>query len=652
MSDFVYQADQFADIRILRFQIPGFDELTVKQKILLYFLSQAALSGRDIIWDQNYRHNLLVRYVLENIYQDYPGDRENDEFLKFEEYLKRIWFSNGIHHHYSTDKILPEFSIDYFKKLVFETRWVQLPHGFNDPETLHNYLVPVLFDTSLDGKRVNQQAGSDLVVGSANNYYEGLSQEEAEKFYEERIRNGGKQPESFGLNSKLVKEYGRVYEKVWKTGGMYSGAIEQIVDWLQRALPYAESDIQRETIQKLIDYYNTGDLKLFDEYNIFWLRDQGLVVDFVNGFIETYGDPLGLKGSWEALVNFKDEKATHRAELIGHSAQWFEDHSPVDIRFRKKKVKGVTAKVINAVQLGGDCYPATPIGINLPNSDWIRRDHGSKSVTIENITHAYHMASLKSGFLEEFACSEEEIQLAREFGFLADNVHTDLHECGGHGSGQLLEGVTTEVLKNYYSPLEEARADLYALYFIMDEKMLELGIFPTLNAAKAQYNSYIRNGLMTQLARIELGKNIEQAHMRCRQLIASWCYEKGKKNHMIEKIRREEKTFLRINDYEKLRTLFGELLAEIQRIKSEGDYEAAKFLVESYAIQVDRELHTEVLSRYRKLNLAPYSGFINPNLVPVYVDNEIVDVLAQYPNDYVSQMLEYSSKYGFLCTEN
>jgi dipeptidyl-peptidase III len=652
MDDYVYQVDQFADIRILRFHIPGFDDLTLKQKTLLYCLSQAALCGRDIIWDQNYRNNLLVRYVLENIYKNYNGDREESEFLNFEEYLKRIWFSNGIHHHYSTDKILPGFSSDYFKKILLETNWKHLPNGYNDKESLYNNLFQVLFDPSFDGKRVNQQAGSDLVLGSANNYYEGINQEEAERFYQEKIQKGGSQPVSFGLNSKLVKEKTRVYEKIWKIDGMYSDAIEQIVSWLKRALPFTDTDIQRDAIRKLIDFYSTGDLKDFDDYNILWLKDQGVVVDFVNGFIETYGDPLGFKGSWESLVNFKDEKATRRTELISNNAQWFEDHSPVDNRFRKKNVKGVTAKVINAVQLGGDCYPVTPIGINLPNADWIRRDYGSKSVTIENITHAYHMASIESGFIEEFAHSQEEIQLAREFGFLADNVHTDLHECVGHGSGQMLEGVTTEVLKNYYSPLEEARADLYALYFIMDNKMLGLGILRTLNAATAQYNSYIRNGLMTQLARIEPGKNIEQAHMRCRQLIALWCYQQGKKDSVIEKIRKDNKTFLRINDYGKLRTLFGELLAEIQRIKSEGDYEAAKYLVESYGIRVDRELHTEVLSRYRKLKLAPYSGFINPKLVPVYEKNEIVDVMTQYPGDYASQMMEYSSEYGFLSPKN
>lgn len=651
-GEFIYQTEQFADLRILRYQVPGFDKLSLKQKKLIYFLSQAALCGRDILWDQNYRYNLLIRWVLENIYKNYKGERESKDFIEFEIYLKRVWFCNGIHHHYSTDKLVPGFSPDYFSSLFKKTNWHELPEGFEKIEELISFVIPLLFDPELDAKRVNQSAGVDMIAASANNYYEGMNQKEAEEYYASKMNSEDPRPVSLGLNSKLIKENGRIVEKVWKLNGMYSRAIEQIIYWLKEALPYSENKIQAKSIELLIEYYTTGDLGLFDEYNIIWLRDKESLVDFVNGFIETYGDPMGMKGSWEALVNFKDIEATRRAETISSNAQWFEDNSPVERRFKKTTVKGVTAKVITAVQLGGDCYPATPIGINLPNADWIRQDYGSKSVTIENIAYAYDRSSLENGFLEEFACSEEEIKLARTHGFLADSLHTDMHECVGHGSGQLLSGVSTDVLKNYYSPLEEARADLFALYFMMDDFMERIKLVKTADVAKAQYNSYIRNGLMTQLVRILPGKNIEQAHMRCRQLIASWCFEKGKKDHVIEKFTRAGKTFIRLNDQLKLRGLFGELLSEIQRIKSEGDYESAKILVETYAIKVDDKLHTEVLSRYQKLNLAPYAGFINPGLSPVYLQGEIVDIEILFPKDYSAQMLEYSHKYAFLPLRN
>ncbi len=646
--DFIYQADRFADIRILRFQVPGFEGLTVQQKILLYFLSEAALSGRDIIWDQNYRYNLLIRYVLEKVYHNLKTeavDNDHDEFLV---YLKRIWFSNGIHHHYSTDKIIPGFSGEFLALQIRSLEWNELSELFQGQNELIAFIIPILFDPSVAAKRVSQDSDKDLVAGSANNYYQGITQPEAESFYTAKLKNAGKRPVSCGLNSRLVKENGKPVEKIWKAGGLYSGVIEKVVYWLTRALPFFENSLQRESVNKLIEYYQTGDLKLFDEYNILWVKEQDAQVDFINGFIETYGDPLGFKGSWEALVNFRNIESTKRTEVVCKNAQWFEDHSPVNERFKKKQVQGMSAKVITAVQLGGDCYPATPIGINLPNADWIRQEYGSKSVTIENITHAYHQASLESGLPEEFCNSEEEILLDRKWGFIADNLHTDLHECLGHGSGQLLPGVSTDTLRNYYSPMEEARADLYALYFIMDKYLEKLGIVPSEEVPRTLYNSYIRNGLVTQLVRIEPGKDIEQAHMRCRQLITSWCYEKGKTQNVIEKYSRNGKTYVRINDYSGLRQLFAQLLAEIQRIKSEGDYEAARNLIESYAIKVDRKLHTEVLSRYKKLNLAPYTGFLNPELIPVLSNGEIVDIEITYPQDYSAQMLKYSGEYSFL----
>jgi len=647
-TPFKWQVDQFADVRIMRYQIPEFDSLTPNQKVLVYYLSEAAKCGRDIIWDQNYKYNLTVRSVLESIYNGYTGDRNNANWEQFMVYLKRVWFSNGIHHHYSNDKFIPEFTQEYFAELVKNTPADKFNTTLGSTDEIITNLTPILFDPNVATKRVNQDAGVDMVAASACNYYEGVTQKEVEDFYAKMMNPKDTTPISYGLNSKLVKENGKVIEKVWKIDGMYGAAIAKIVYWLEKAATVAENEHQRNIINTLIEYYKSGDLKKFDEYNVLWVSDVNSHIDFVNGFIENYGDPMGYKSSWEAVVNFKNLEATRRTTIIGDNAQWFEDNSPIDEQFKKKEVKGVSAKVITVAQLGGDCYPTTPIGINLPNADWIRKYHGSKSVTMNNITYAYDQAAQGNGFMEEFAWSPEEIELSKQHGSLAGNLHTDLHECLGHGSGQLAEGVKGDELKNYGSPLEEARADLFALYYMMDEKMVEIGIMPTLDVAKAEYNNYIRNGLMTQLTRIEFGKTIEQAHMRNRQLIASWCYENGKAENVIEKKTRDGKTYFVINDYAKLRNLFGTLLKEIQRIKSTGDYEAGKKMVETYAVQINPELHREVLDRFNKLKLAPYGGFMNPQLVPVMEGDKIVDIKVEYPENYVQQMLDYSNNYGFL----
>ncbi|HPV56387.1 MAG TPA: dihydrofolate reductase, partial [Tenuifilaceae bacterium] len=584
----------------------------------------------------------------ESIYNGYTGDRNNANWEQFMVYLKRVWFSNGIHHHYSNDKFIPEFTQEYFAELVKNTPADKFNTTLGSTDEIITNLTPILFDPNVATKRVNQDAGVDMVAASACNYYEGVTQKEVEDFYAKMMNPKDTTPISYGLNSKLVKENGKVIEKVWKIDGMYGAAIAKIVYWLEKAATVAENEHQRNIINTLIEYYKSGDLKKFDEYNVLWVSDVNSHIDFVNGFIENYGDPMGYKSSWEAVVNFKNLEATRRTTIIGDNAQWFEDNSPIDEQFKKKEVKGVSAKVITVAQLGGDCYPTTPIGINLPNADWIRKYHGSKSVTMDNITYAYDQAAQGNGFMEEFAWSPEEIELSKQHGSLAGNLHTDLHECLGHGSGQLAEGVKGDELKNYGSPLEEARADLFALYYMMDEKMVEIGIMPTLDVAKAEYNNYIRNGLMTQLTRIEFGKTIEQAHMRNRQLIASWCYENGKAENVIEKKTRDGKTYFVINDYAKLRNLFGTLLKEIQRIKSTGDYEAGKKMVETYAVQINPELHREVLDRFNKLKLAPYGGFMNPQLVPVMEGDKIVDIKVEYPENYVQQMLDYSNNYGFL----
>ncbi|MDD4033326.1 MAG: dihydrofolate reductase [Bacteroidales bacterium] len=645
---FQYYVEQFADLQILRYQVPGFNELSLNQKKLVYYLSEAGKYGRDIIFDQNNRYNLTVRRTLENIVQTYQGDRSAEAFGKLMLYTKRVWFSNGIHHHYSSDKFMPEFSESDFRAFVAGSD----PEGFPVPENTtleqwENKIIPVLFDPSVFPKKVSQSSDQDIVLSSASNYYEGVTEKEVSDYYEKLRTPGDSQPISYGLNSKVIKVNGAICEKVWKSGGMYGAAIDKILFWLEKAATVAESDAQKALLEKLMAYYRTGDLKLFDEFNILWVKDTS-AVDFVNGFTEVYGDPLGIKGSWESVINFKNVEATRRTSLISQNAQWFEDHSPIEDRFKKKEVKGVSAKVITAAQLGGDSYPSTAIGINLPNADWIRKDYGSKSVTIENITYAYDQVSAGSGLLDEFAVDEAEKELSRKWGSLAGNLHTDLHECLGHGSGQLLPGVSAEALKNYHSPLEEARADLFALYYLGDPRLVEIGLIPVQDVAWAEYSSYLRVGLITQLSRIEPGKDIQQAHMRCRKLISEWCLEKGTPEGIVEKVVKEGKTYVKIHDMQKLRALFGKLLNEIQRIKSTGDYEAGKALVENYGVKVDPVLHQEVLDRYARLNIAPYSGFINPVFKPVMENGEITDVLIEYPKDYIQQHLDYSREYSVL----
>ncbi len=650
---FDWVADRFDDIKVLKYKVPGFDTLSLDEKQLIYYLSQAALCGRDIIFDQNGEYNLRIRRTLEAIYKSYTGDRTDEQFAKFEKYLKKVWFANGIHHHYSNDKFRPEFTEAYFDTLLAGTPAEAFPADFGSVAEVVAQIKPVIFDPTVMPKRVNLAEGEDLIVTSANNYYAGgLTQNEVEKYYAEKMNPADTTPISWGLNSQLVKEAdGTIRERVWKVGGMYSPAIEKIVFWLEKAAEVAHGQ-QKATIEALIAYYKSGDLKQFDAFNVLWVQDTVSKVDFVNGFTENYGDPLGYRGSWEGLVNFRDEEATLRTKTISEEAQWFEDHSPIDDQFRKKEVKGVSAKVITAAILAGDSYPSTAIGINLPNADWIRRDHGSKSVTIQNITSAYSEAAKGNGFAEEFVYDPEIIELRKQYGTLGDDLHTDLHECLGHGSGQLAPGVKGDELKNYSSTLEEARADLFALYYLGDQKMVELGLVPSFDVAKAEYANYIMNGMMTQLVRIEPGKNVEEAHMRNRKLIAEWCYEKGQADNVIEKVRKDGKTYIVVNDYEKLRTLFGDLLREIQRIKSTGDFEAGKALVENYGVQIDPELHAEVLERYAKLNLEPYSGFVNPIYTPVMENGQIVDVTIEYTDDYPAQMMEYSTEYSFLPSVN
>ncbi|MBP7871308.1 MAG: dihydrofolate reductase [Parabacteroides sp.] len=654
-QSFSYEVDKFADLQILRYQVPGFESLTLNQKQLLYHLSQAAIMGRDILFDQNCRYNLAVRRTLEAITENYKGDRSSADYKAMEVYLKRVWFSNGIHHHYGEEKFVPGFSEEFFVSAVKGLDPNAVP--VRDGQTVDQFLaelVPVIFDPSVLSKRTVQSGDQDLILASANNYYGGgITQHEVEAFYDKMKDPKDETPISYGLNSRLVKEDGKIVEKVWKVGGLYTQAIEKIVTELQLAVPFAENENQKKVIETLISYYKTGDLKEFDAYAVLWVKDTVSEVDFINGFTETYGDPLGMKASWESTVNFVNKEATKRTIVISNNAQWFEDNSPVDSRFKKKEVKGVSAKVITVAMLGGDCYPATPIGINLPNADWIRKDHGSKSVTIENITEAYDKASQGSGFNEEFVWSDKEREAIKTYGFLTDNLHTDLHECLGHGSGQLLPGVASDALKAYSSTLEETRADLFGLYYIADPKLVELGLVPDAEAYKAEYYKYIMNGLMSQLVRIELGKNVEEAHMRNRQLIAKWAFEQGKADNVIELKKKEGKTYVVVNDYAKLRELFGKLLAEVQRIKSEGDFAAGKQLVEDYAVKVDPELHAEVLKRYAALNLAPYKGFVNPVMKLVKNEKgEVTDVTLDYTEGYTQQMMRYGKEYSFLPTYN
>ncbi|WP_300614145.1 dihydrofolate reductase [uncultured Duncaniella sp.] len=641
-DDFDYTVDRFADIEVLRYKVPDFEKLTPQQRILIYYLTEAAITGRDMLWDQNGKYNLAIRDLIENTYKAYDGDRENKDFKGLETYLKQIEFANGIHHHYSMDKFAPAFSREFLAELV-----AKLPAD-KQPENVET-LYEVIFNPAIMPKRVNQAEGQDLITTSANNLYEGITQAEVENYYNARKDTTDATPISWGLNTRVIKENGKVIEQPYKVGGLYSESITKIVDLLGKAAQYAENDTQRGVINKLIEFYTTGDLKAFDDYSIAWVEDTGSQVDFINGFIESYGDPLGMTGAFESIVNFKNLEASHRTEVISGNAEWFEQHSPVDPRFRKDKVKGVTAKVITAAILAGDAYPATPIGINLPNANWIRAAHGSKSVTLENITQAYDEASHGNGFNEEFVIDQETSDLMDKYLFITDNLHTDLHECLGHASGRLLPGVDPDALKAHGSTLEEARADLFALYYLADPKLLELGLLDNPDAYKAEYYKYILNGLMTQLMRIEPGKDVEEAHMRNRQLISAWVFEKGKSDNVIEMVKRDGKTFIKINDYAKLRDLFGQLLGEVQRIKSEGDYEAGRDLVETYGVKVDPQLHKEVLDRYAKLDIAPYKGFVNPVYTPVTdKDGNITDVTVSYEEEYLPQVLRYSEQYRTL----
>ena len=631
---FNYTVDKFYDLEILRYQVPEFDSLTLQQKTLVYHLTEAALQGRDILYDQNGRYNLRIRRALEALYTQYKGDKKSEEFLNFEKYLKRVWFANGIHHHYASDKFQPEFTQEWFVAACAEAG-----------VTYDEAILPVIFDPTVMPKSLSLE-GEDLLLASANNYYEGVTQKEAEAYYEAHKDNSA-EPLWIGLNSKLVKENGQVVERVYKVGGMYSAALEKVVENLEKALQFAENDAQRLVIEKMIEFNKTGDLRAFNEYCIAWVKDLDSRVDYVNGFTETYADPLGITGTWESLVNFKDMRATHRCQTISDNAQWFEDNSPTDKKYKKEEVKGVSAKVITAAILAGDCYPATPIGINLPNANWIRKDYGSKSVTIDNITHAYNEAAKGNGFNEEFMIDAATIAMYEKAGACGD-LHTDLHECVGHGSGKLMPGVTKDALKEHASTIEEARADLLGLYYMADPKLVELGLLENEDTYKGFFYQQMMNGLMTQLVRIEPGKDIEESHMRNRQLIALWVF-KNAKNNEVEMIERDGKHYLQINDYEGIRRLYGELLREVQRITSEGDYPAAKAMVEEYAVKVDQDLHKEILERYKKLNLAPYKGFVNPVYTAHYdAEGNITDVTLDYTEGYIEQHLRYSRDYSFL----
>lgn len=653
-EDFEFVVDRFGDVEIMRYRLDDWDELSLKQKELIYYLSEAALCGRDIIFDQNGKYNLLVKRTLEHIVNSYSGDPTTEKWHQFMDYVKRFWFSNGMHHHYSNDKFYPEITQDYFEELLDNTPEKGFPiendKSFAD---FKKRITEIIFSPKIEPVKICQDVKKDLVANSAVNFYEGVTQKEVEQFYAKQKKNSDlvlkETPISFGLNTKVVKnEKGEVVELPWKVGGLYGQAIEKVVYWLEKAAAVAENKAQKTHILKLIEYYQTGDLKIWDDYNVLWVQDVKSRVDYVNGFIEVYTDPLGQKATWEAVVNYKDLDNSKRTELISENAQWFEDNSPVDILYKKKEVKGVVAKVITVAHLGGECYPATPIGINLPNANWIRKQHGSKSVTMENIMYAYDRARMKNGTAEEFYFSEKEIQLVQKYGYDADNLQVDLHECLGHGSGQMLPGISDGMLKNYHSAVEETRADLFSLYYIADPKMVELGLLPNAEAYKATYYKYILNGMMLQLNRIELGEDIKQAHMRNRAIIANWCYEQGVDKNVIEKIERNGKTYIKINDYQELRKLFARLLTEVQKIKSTGDYEAAKTLVESYGVKIDADLHKQVKERFKPLNIAPYGGFINPVFVVKKDGEKITDIQVQYPTDYTRQMLDYAKKYSYL----
>lgn len=650
---FEFVVESFADLEVLRFPVLGFDSLPAQQKEFIYYMSQAAIEGRDIIFDQNYKHNLTIRRTLEAIYEHYDGDKTTEDYKAFEVYLKRVWFSNGVHHHYSMDKFYPEISEAYYTELLASVPDSALPMNKGENREIFNLRTStIIFDKTFEIKRVNQTQGEDLIKTSACNYYgDGVTQADVELFYNAMKNPNDATPPSYGLNSKLVTEKGAVVEKVYKVGGMYGVTLEKVVYWLEKAQKVADTEKQKQTLAYLIEYYKTGDLKTFDDFNISWVTDEESHTDFVNGFTETYGDPLGLKASWESIVNFKNDEATKRTAIISDNAQWFEDNSPVEDQFKKEEVKGVSAKVITVAVIAGDCYPATPIGINLPNSDWIRKEHGSKSVTIENITYAYDKAS-QGGMLEEFAYDKAEVERAKKYGFMTHNLSIDMHECLGHGSGQMLEGVAGDELKAYGATIEEARADLFALYYIADPKLVELGLLSDTEAYKAEYDGYIRNGLMTQLTRIKVGNVVEESHMRNRQMIAKWLYEKGKADNVIEKKVKEGKVYFVVNDYAKMRELTGQLLAEIQRIKSTGDFETGRDIVENYAVQIERELHTEIVARFEKLNLAAYKGFVNPVFVPIMENGKIVDVKLDYTEGYAEQMMRYSKENSLLPNYN
>jgi dipeptidyl-peptidase-3 len=653
-NNFEVECDRFADLQVLRYQIPGFELLSAQQKELAYYLYEAANAGRDIIFDQKYRHNLTIRKTLEVILENYAGEKTSTDWKNLEVYAKRVFFSNGIHHHYSNNKFTPECGFDFFAEAVKSVDATLLPLNGKSVDEFLTYLKPILFDPKVDAKIVDLGAGIDNVKASANNFYEGVTQAEVEAYYALLIDKKDAQPISWGLNSKMMKDNGKVIEKVWKVGGMYTQAIEKIVYWLEKAIPVAENDKQKKALQLLVEYYKTGDLKKWDEYNIAWVNDTESRLDVVNGFIEVYGDAIGKRASYESVVSMKDMEATKRIATIADNAQWFEDNSPLMPGHKKKEVKGITAKVITVIQEAGDAAPSTPIGINLPNANWIRQEHGSKSVSLGNIVHSYNVVGAKSPMMKEFALTEEEIARNKEFGSLAGDLHTDMHEVIGHASGQINPGVgdPDQTLKNYASTLEEARADLVALYYIYDQKLVDIGVMPSLEVGKCEYDGYIRNGLITQLTRIPLGENLEEAHMRNRQLVAAWAYDKGKADNVIEWIKNNGKTYVRVNNYEKLRTLFGDLLREIQRIKSEGDYKAATALVEGYGVKVDQTLLKEVRERFEKLNVAPYKGFIQPRLIPVMSGEKITDVKVEYPNNFLQNQLELGKQYGFLPAYN
>ena len=651
-ENFQFLTEQFADLKIMRYLVPDFDSLSLRQKELVYYLSEAAKCGRDITYDQNCKYNLLVRHTCEQVAEFYSGDRESADFEAFLVYLKRVWFSNGIHHHYSNDKFYPEMAQPAFRAMLEDAKHNGAQYAMHEGEKeseFYDRITRIIFDSTIAPKKVCSDVSVDLVVNSAGNFYDGVTQEEAERFYED-MREGKDtvHPIAYGLNSQLAKVNGRVVERTYKLDGMYAPAIERIVYWLNKAAGVAENEAQRKHILTLIDYYTTGDLKTWDDYNILWAQDVKSHVDYVNGFIEDYDDPMGMKATWEGLVNFKNIQASHRTDIISQNAQWFEDNSPVDPRFKKPQVKGISAKVITVAMLGGACSPSTPIGINLPNSNWIRKEYGSKSVTIDNITYAYAQAALKGGVSEEFYFSKAEVERNEKYGMIADALHTDMHECVGHASGQLLPDVSENALSNYNSTSEEARADLFALYYMLDPKMVELGLLPSLDAGKAGYYQYMTNGIITQLTRIKPGDNIEEAHMRNRALIARWCFAHGEQDNVMELVKKNGKTYLKINDYDKLRTLIGELLAEVQRVKSTGDYKGAQTLVETYGVKVNPALHKEVLDRYAKLNIAPYGGFINPEYELIEKDGKLVDIKVKYPNNFYMQMMNYSKNYSLL----